>query len=120
MRTPFTFDPAHCDLDPLPSPPRKLCNIEYESKRLLMKSGVAPEAGPGGGVHHNQFLAADRLREASVGHLRVRVALPLEAPRDWTRTNPLKCSCSDCRELGGFLLAPDQKQWRLTGSEEPC
>jgi hypothetical protein len=49
-----------------------------------MKSGVAPEAGPGGGVHHNQFLAVDRLREASVGHLRVRVALPLEAPRDWT------------------------------------
>ena len=57
--------------------------------------------------------AAERLRKASLDHLRGRIALPLEAPRDWTRTNPLKCSCSDCRALGVFLLAPDQKQWRL-------
>jgi hypothetical protein len=57
--------------------------------------------------------AAERLRMASLDHLRERIALPLEAPRDWTRTNPLNCSCSDCRELGVFLLAADQKQWRL-------
>jgi hypothetical protein len=37
-----------------------------------------------------------RLREASLDHLRRRIALPLQAPRDWTRTNPLKCTCGDC------------------------
>jgi predicted 2-oxoglutarate/Fe(II)-dependent dioxygenase YbiX len=57
--------------------------------------------------------AAARLREASLDHLRRRIALPLEAPRDWTRANPLKCKCADCRALGTFLVAPDQQQWRL-------
>ena len=57
--------------------------------------------------------AAERLRMASLDHLRGRIALPLEASRDWIRSNPLKCNCSDCHELGVFLLAPDQKQWRL-------
>lgn len=57
--------------------------------------------------------AVGRLREASLDHLRRRIALQLEAPRDWTRTNPLKCTCGDCRGLGVFLLAPDQQQWRL-------
>ncbi|XSC43191.1 hypothetical protein ACF1BQ_034870 [Bradyrhizobium sp. RDT10] len=57
--------------------------------------------------------AVERLREASLDHLRRRIALPLEAPRDWTRTNPLKCTCGDCRGLGAFLVAPDQQQWRL-------
>lgn len=57
--------------------------------------------------------AVGRLREASLDHLRRRIALPLQAPRDWTRTNPLKCTCGDCRGLGAFLVAPDQQQWRL-------
>jgi predicted 2-oxoglutarate/Fe(II)-dependent dioxygenase YbiX len=57
--------------------------------------------------------AVARLREASLDHLRKRIALPLEAPRDWTRANPLKCTCGDCRGLGAFLVAPDQQQWRL-------
>ena len=54
-----------------------------------------------------------RLREAALGHLRSRIALPLEPPRDWTRANPLKCTCADCRDLGAFLVAPDQRQWLL-------
>ena len=57
--------------------------------------------------------AVRRLREASLEHLRMRIALPLDAPRDWARTNPLKCTCADCRELGAFLLDPHQPQWRL-------
>ena len=57
--------------------------------------------------------AVERLREASLDHLRRRIALPLEAPRDWTRTNPLKCTCGDCRGLGAFLAAPDQAKWYL-------
>lgn len=57
--------------------------------------------------------AVGRLREASLDHLRGRIALPLQAPRDWTRTNLVKCTCADCRGLGAFLVSPDQQQWRL-------
>ena len=57
--------------------------------------------------------AVRRLREASLGHLRGRIALPLEAPRDWARTNPLKCTCADCRELAAFLVDSHRQQWRL-------
>jgi len=57
--------------------------------------------------------AVKHLREAALEHLRKRIALPLEPPRDWTRTNPLKCTCADCHSLGTFLVAPDQQQWRL-------
>ena len=57
--------------------------------------------------------AAARLREASLHHLRRRIALPLEPPRDWTRANPLKCACPDCSALGAFLVQPDRQQWRL-------
>ena len=57
--------------------------------------------------------ALARLREAALDHLRRRIALPLEAPRDWARANPLECKCADCRGLGAFLLAIDERQWRL-------
>jgi hypothetical protein len=62
--------------------------------------------------------AVGRLREASLDHLRKRIALPLEAPRDWTRANTLTCKCSDCRGLGAFLVAPDQQQWRLKAVQD--
>jgi hypothetical protein len=62
--------------------------------------------------------AVGRLREASLDHLRARIALPLEAPRDWTRTNPLKCTCGDCRALGAFLGAPNLQQWRLKAVQD--
>ena len=61
--------------------------------------------------------AISRLREAALDHLRSRIALPLEAPRDWSRTNPLKCTCDDCRELGAFLIDPHQQQWRLRAAQ---
>ncbi|CCV08428.1 conserved hypothetical protein [Mesorhizobium metallidurans STM 2683] len=57
--------------------------------------------------------AVGRLREAALDHLRRRVALPLEAPRDWARINPLKCACDDCRALGAFLVDAHQEQWRM-------
>ncbi len=69
-------------------------------------------------VESTAWPAVGRLREASLDHLRRRIALPLEAPRDWTRTNPLKCTCGDCRGLGVFLLAPDQQQWRLKAVQD--
>ncbi|MGH7057411.1 MAG: 2OG-Fe(II) oxygenase, partial [Acetobacteraceae bacterium] len=57
--------------------------------------------------------AIARLREAAFAHLRERIALPLEAPRDWARANPLTCTCADCRALGLFLVDPEQRQWLL-------
>jgi hypothetical protein len=57
--------------------------------------------------------AVQRLREASLDHLRRRIALPLGPPKDWARTNPLDCPCADCRALGAFLIDPGQPQWRL-------
>ncbi|MGB8401843.1 2OG-Fe(II) oxygenase [Bradyrhizobium sp.] len=69
-------------------------------------------------VEDKAWPAVGRLREASLDHLRRRIALPLDAPRDWTRTNPLKCTCGDCRGLGAFLVAPDQKQWRLKAVQD--
>lgn len=69
-------------------------------------------------VESTAWPAVGRLREASLDHLRGRIALPLEAPRDWTRTNLLKCTCGDCRGLGAFLVAPDQAQWRLKAVQD--
>jgi hypothetical protein len=69
-------------------------------------------------VESKAWLAAERLREAALDHLRRRIALPLEAPRDWTRTNTLKCTCGDCRGLGASLTAPDQQQWRLKAIQD--
>ena len=44
--------------------------------------------------------------------------MPLEAPRDWARINPLQCACADCRVLGAFLVASDQQRWRLKAAQE--
>jgi len=62
--------------------------------------------------------AVKRLREAVLDHLRKRIALPLEPPPDWSRSNPLKCTCADCRGLGAFLVAPDRREWRLKAVQE--
>lgn len=69
-------------------------------------------------VENPEWLAVVRLREACLDHLRRRIAQPLEAPRDWARTNLLKCTCGDCRGLGAFLVAPDQQQWRLKAVQD--
>ena len=60
-----------------------------------------------------EWPAAGRLRQAALDHLQARIALPLEAPRDWARPNPLECKCPDCRQLGAFLLDPERRQWRF-------
>ena len=62
--------------------------------------------------------AIKRLREAALDHLRKRIALPLEAPRDWARTNPLKCTCADYQALGIFLLDSEQREWRLKAVQD--
>jgi 2OG-Fe(II) oxygenase superfamily len=61
--------------------------------------------------------AVGRLRTAALDHLHRRIALPLEPPHDWARTNSIKCSCADCRQLGAFLVDPRQRQWLLKAAE---
>jgi hypothetical protein len=86
----------------------------YEPDDLLIPAALAIARLAEGGA----WPAVERLREASLDHLRRRIALPLEAPRDWIRTNPLKCTCGDCRELGAFLVAPDQAKWYLKAVQD--
>ena len=69
-------------------------------------------------VESTAWPAVERLREASLDHLRRRIVLPLEAPRDWARVNPLKCTCGNCRGLGAFLVAPGEQQWRLKAVQD--
>lgn len=52
-----------------------------------------------------------RLLETCREHLNARIAEPLEAPKDWRRTNKLKCQCHHCNELSRFLDNPEQKRW---------
>jgi hypothetical protein len=61
--------------------------------------------------------AVARLGEVCLDHLRRRIALPLEPPRDWVRPNDLTCRCADCRALGTFLVDPAQRQWLLKAAE---
>jgi predicted 2-oxoglutarate/Fe(II)-dependent dioxygenase YbiX len=58
-----------------------------------------------------------RLRGACVAHLRARAAEPLEAPKDWRRTNKLACRCADCTELAGFLSDPVCRRWMFKSPE---
>jgi len=61
--------------------------------------------------------AVGRFRQAALDHLQARIALPLEAPRDWTRPNPLTCKCPDCRQLGTFLVDPARRQWLFRAAQ---
>jgi len=46
---------------------------------------------------------ARELIERVRAHLTARVALPLEAPRDWSRPAELRCSCELCVQVAAFL-----------------
>ena len=62
--------------------------------------------------------AVRRLRGAALDHVRRRITLTLEAPRDWTRTNSLTFRCDNCCTLGAFLVDPAQWQWRLKAAQD--
>jgi hypothetical protein len=61
--------------------------------------------------------AVQRLRIACLGHLRARVAEPLEAPRDWRRASNFACRCPHCGELSSFLADSERKTWILKAAE---
>jgi hypothetical protein len=61
--------------------------------------------------------AVQRLRTAGLEHLRVRIAEPLEPPRDWARASDIACQCAQCRELSRFLADPDRQRWIVKAAE---
>ena len=61
--------------------------------------------------------AFQRLRAACLDPLHARVAMPLEAPADWTRAGTTRCPCGSCLALGRFLVDPGQRQWAFKASE---
>ncbi len=87
-----------------------------------LAQNLRPRCGsrPGGSAidrHQRWFGGVQRLRAACLGHLRARIAQPLEAPRDWRRTNAIACSCRHCAELGRFLIDPERRMWSFKAAE---
>ena len=64
-------------------------------------------------------VAIEKLRAASLTHLRARVAEALEPPADWRRASALDCKCRDCAEFARFLDDPVQTAFVLRAAESP-
>jgi predicted 2-oxoglutarate/Fe(II)-dependent dioxygenase YbiX len=63
--------------------------------------------------------AADALHAAAVAHLEARIALALEAPRDWARpSETVACTCPHCRDLAAFLADPLRETWTLRAAQQ--
>ena len=70
---------------------------------------TAPSAGP----------TAVALHTAAAAHLEARIALALEAPRDWKRPSAIvTCKCPYCRELAGFLADTMRDTWTLRAAQQ--
>jgi hypothetical protein len=62
--------------------------------------------------------AAEALHAAAIAHLEARIALPLEAPRDWARPSDIvSCKCPFCRDLAAFLADPLHETWALRAAQ---
>ena len=61
--------------------------------------------------------AALRLRDACAGHLKARIALPLEPPADWKRDGVTVCNCQHCQDLNAFLADPGRPSWTFKAAE---
>jgi predicted 2-oxoglutarate/Fe(II)-dependent dioxygenase YbiX len=61
--------------------------------------------------------AALRLRDACAGHLKARIALPLEPPADWKRDGVTSCDCQHCHDLNAFLADPGRQTWTFKAAE---
>lgn len=60
---------------------------------------------------------ADLLHQASLDHLKNRVAQALAAPADWRRDGTIACRCKDCAELSRFLADPTLAKWIFKAAE---
>ena len=59
-----------------------------------------------------------RLIDACRDHLRIRIALRLEPPSDFTRPANITCRCKYCTPLNDFLADPIREKWMLKAAEE--
>ena len=62
--------------------------------------------------------ALDALLAAAITHREARIALPLEAPRDWIRPSGIGCTCPYCRDLVDFLADPLRESWTLRAAQQ--
>ena len=62
--------------------------------------------------------AGETLHAAAITHLKARIALPLEAPRDWMRPSDVVCKCQYCRDLSSFLADPFREEWTLRAAQQ--
>jgi hypothetical protein len=85
----------------------------YEPDAVLIPAilGLIGKAAP------QAVAAIPRLRLAALKHLRARIVVPLEPPRDWARASTIACPCAHCRTLSVFLTAPDRQQWTYKAPE---
>lgn len=86
----------------------------YELDSVLVPAAVALAKRP----QCRAWPPVQRLREVCLAHLRKRIALELEAPRDWARADPIECTCAECRALGAFLIDPERRQWLLKAAQQ--
>jgi hypothetical protein len=86
----------------------------YDLDAILLPAALAFAKQP----ESASWPAVGRLRAASLDHLRARIALPLEAPKEWVRPNPLRCNCADCRAAGVFLVDGGKREWRLKAVQD--
>jgi hypothetical protein len=79
----------------------------YDADAVLVPAAIklAGRTGP--------LASARRLIGAAKGHLRARIALPLDPPADWRRESRLTCACERCADLARFLDDPAQDIWTL-------
>jgi hypothetical protein len=79
-------------------------------KTYRLDAALVPAVRRSSGIS-DESAAVQRLRSDCLGHPRARIAQPLEAPKDWRRTNAITCSCRHCAELGRFLPDPERRTW---------
>ncbi len=79
----------------------------YDADAVLVPAAMALDSSA-----RRDAAAVVRLHDASLAHLRGRIAAPLAPPSDWTRDNStVSCRCPHCTALATFLTDPAHETW---------
>jgi hypothetical protein len=87
----------------------------YPPEKMLLPALVELSSTQGKAVRDRPGF--QRLVQRILDFLGDRVALPVEAPKDWTRVAKLGCSCGDCKALANFLASPTESVWHFRAAE---
>lgn len=63
------------------------------------------------------WLPIQDLNAACLAHLARRIAEPLEAPADFTRSGKISCQCANCKQLAVFLIDGQRETWVFSAAE---